>query len=497
MPPVDPYDELPYGDYAWQGSHPDQLAAVAWMRGLDPPPVETARVLELGCAAGGNLIAMAEGLPGAHLVGLDRSRVQVEQGRARLAQLGFDNVTLAQGDLADAAALDADPALQGSFDYVIAHGLWSWMPVAARQGLFRLAASRLAPGGVLYLSADVLPGCRFRQISRDLLGFHDDPGDPADARIDQARQILAVMAEACPPDSMHGAVLQAEARRAAEGEPSFVIHDRLSADYEPVLLAELARRAGAHGLRFVGDARPSHMTPAGLPAALEAALGAGDAGLLVRLQYADFVARRVFRRALFTGPGAPLSWPLDPARLDASHVRGDVEVRDVSGDEARGVERAAFEAITAAYPGSVPVASLAQTPADRARVRAMVMQAWAADTVQLRLRPSPAAATLPDRPRAPAVARLQASEGRPLVVNLLHGMVPVSPLHRVLLTAMDGRLDRGGLQSVAAVHAARGDLVVRADGERVEDPIALAGLLAEPVSRALRDLSRLGLVVAR
>ena len=494
MPPTDPYDELPYGDYAWQGSHPDALAAIAWLRGLEPAAVETARVLELGCAAGGNLLAMAEDLPRARFVGLDRSQVQVEQGRARLAQLGFENVMLVQGDLADPAALDADPALRGPFDFIIAHGLWSWMPRAARQGLFRLAAARLSPGGVLYLSADMLPGCRFRQISRDLLGFHDDPRDPAAARIDQARQILAVMAAACPPDSMHGAVLTAEAQRAADSDPSFLIHDRLSADYEPVLLAELARRAGEHGLRFLGDARPSHMTPAGLPDALVAALDAEDAGLLVRLQYADFVARRVFRRALFTGPGAPLSWPLDPSRVDRMHARGDVEVRDVSGDQARGVERATFEAITAAYPGSVPVASLAPTPGDRDRVRAVLMQAWASDTVPLRLRPSPVTATIPRRPRAPAVARLQAAEGRALVVNRLHGMVPVSALDRALLVAMNGRLDQSGLLAVAAAQAARGDLEVRADGDRVEDPIALAGLLADAVARALRDLSRRGLV---
>lgn len=47
------YDAVPYESDAFPQTAPGRLAAIAFLLGLDPIDVSTARVLEIGCAAGG------------------------------------------------------------------------------------------------------------------------------------------------------------------------------------------------------------------------------------------------------------------------------------------------------------------------------------------------------------------------------------------------------------------------------------------------------------
>src|SRR5205814_101248 len=110
--PVSSFDVLPYPHRAFAQTHPDVLATVATVFGMTPPAIESARVLELGCASGGNLIPMAETLPRARFVGVDASPRQVDAGRAVVRSLGLQNIDLRRQDISDFA--DAGP-----FDYII------------------------------------------------------------------------------------------------------------------------------------------------------------------------------------------------------------------------------------------------------------------------------------------------------------------------------------------------------------------------------------------
>jgi len=91
---ANPYDVTPYIDLSYKATHPDRLATMARLLGRSPAPLERCRVLEIGCAAGGNLLPMAYSLPHADFVGIDYSARQIEDGRARVAELGFYNVQL-------------------------------------------------------------------------------------------------------------------------------------------------------------------------------------------------------------------------------------------------------------------------------------------------------------------------------------------------------------------------------------------------------------------
>src|SRR5918992_5919816 len=120
-----PYEEVPYPGLAFPQTHPDRLALLAILHGLEPVPPDRARVLEVGCADGLNLVAMAGHSPGLTAVGFDL--VDPALGREAAAALGLANVTLEQADI-------ADPRDWGEFDYVVAHGVYAWVPDDVREG---------------------------------------------------------------------------------------------------------------------------------------------------------------------------------------------------------------------------------------------------------------------------------------------------------------------------------------------------------------------------
>ena len=111
------YDQLPYPSLAYSQTHPDRLATLATVLGMKPAPVDRCRVLELGCASGGNLIPMAYALPESKFVGVDASQVQVAEGQRVIEALALDNAKLQHMDI-----LDVDASL-GQFDYIIVHEL--------------------------------------------------------------------------------------------------------------------------------------------------------------------------------------------------------------------------------------------------------------------------------------------------------------------------------------------------------------------------------------
>src|SRR5690606_12966976 len=160
------YDLVPYTSYPYARSHPDRLATIARLFGMRPAEVERARVLELGCASGGNLVPIAEELPDAELVGIDLSARQVHDGQAAIPELGLRNVRLVHGDL---STVDES---WGRFDYVVCHGVYSWVPRSVQDRILEICAANLAPQGVAYISYNTYPGWHLRESVRHMMRWH-------------------------------------------------------------------------------------------------------------------------------------------------------------------------------------------------------------------------------------------------------------------------------------------------------------------------------------
>ena len=180
------YDAVPYAGHPFAQTHPDRLATLATLFGLKPAAPGRCRVLELGCGDAGNLAPMALALPETQFVGIDAAPGAIARGRALADAVGLPNLTL------ETVAIEDFEPDAGGFDYVIAHGVYSWLPAPARDRLLALCARALARSGVAYVSYNALPGGRLREALRDVLRFHTAEFEDPTERVGQARGAAAV-----------------------------------------------------------------------------------------------------------------------------------------------------------------------------------------------------------------------------------------------------------------------------------------------------------------
>jgi SAM-dependent methyltransferase len=186
VPPTDrtraAYAEVPYPGLAFPQSHPDRLATHARLMGMKPAPPERCRMVELGCADGGNLIPMAAALPDSEFLGLDLDPHALAVATERAAALGAANVTFVEAYLAT-----LDPGELGRFDYVVAHGVYSWVPEQVSERLLALCRAVLERHGVAYISYNALPGGHLRALTWDAMRFHVRALEAPEERVGAAR----------------------------------------------------------------------------------------------------------------------------------------------------------------------------------------------------------------------------------------------------------------------------------------------------------------------
>jgi SAM-dependent methyltransferase len=444
--PEDPYDRLPYTDHAYAETHPDRLAVVAMFSGWEPGPVESARILELGCGRGGNLLPMAAGLPQAELVGVDRSRRQIEEARSIAAATGLENTRFVE------ASFETLDGAGAPFDYVIAHGVASWVPPHARRSLLLAVAKALTPGGVAYLSFNVLPGWYDRMAARDWLRWGG--GDHARASLAWLRNHVS------PENADYRRRLDAVAARLDETEQAYLTHEYLTDDHHPLLVATLLAEASESGLAYLGDAIPGETALELLDDEVrDRARGMDAPGAL---QLVDFVRNTAFRRSLFVraDQGAARAWRWSPELKEgalerlrlASRLRPHThpssglterfDAGEVSVQVADGVTRHALHELTRIAPRSLPFSELAGRigASDQLALQKELFDLWlATGALELHTR-EPAIAVIPgDCPLACPVARWHALHGGAVTNRWHHEVRLADPVLRRVLALLDGR----------------------------------------------------------
>src|SRR5260370_22014321 len=113
---------------------------VGTLRGMFPASVDCCRVLELACGAGNNLITMAFNLPNSEFIGLDLAQRPIASGQALVDGLGLENVHLQQFDVSE---ISRERFRQ--FHYIVAHGLYSWVPEPVRDRILATCPELLTP----------------------------------------------------------------------------------------------------------------------------------------------------------------------------------------------------------------------------------------------------------------------------------------------------------------------------------------------------------------
>ena len=475
-----PYDEVAYRGHAVPQTHPDRLATLATLFGMKPAAVEACRVLEVGCGDGRNLIPMAYALPGSRFVGIDLAEQPIATGQAMIEALGLKNITLRQLDI-----LEAGKTL-GEFDYLISHGVYSWVPADVQEKLLAICRENLSANGVAYVSYDAYPGAHLGKLTREMMLHHvRSIGDPAQ-KIYQARALIKFLSEARREEDFYGVFLKDEAERVAEWSDWSIFHDNLAPVYFPVYFHEFVEHAARHGLAFLAEADYYQMHPQTSNVKALERLQQLEGNENAREQYLDFLCCRHFRRTLLCHEGIKLSRDLKPEKLRAFRiaslaqpVRPDPEIRSAAVEEFRGSKgasisigyplgKAALTVLSRAWPRGLAFdelvgraralaggdGAMGENLTDRSAhaedVRVLgelVLRAYAANLVELHVYAPRLAVEPGERPCASAVARLEIGRGNK-VTNLLHGTIEVQDkLCAALLRLLDGTRDRGRLLS--------------------------------------------------
>jgi cyclopropane fatty-acyl-phospholipid synthase-like methyltransferase/methyltransferase-like protein len=467
------YDEFPYLSLAFARSHPDRLATIARLHGLRPAPVGECRVLEIGCAAGGNLIPMAAALPRSRFLGIDFSAVQVREGAADIAALGLTNIALEQTDVRDFGEAS------GMFDYIIAHGVYSWVPPDVQEKLLDVCSRQLAPRGIAYISYNALPGWNMRGIVRDAMRYHTRQFPDARTRVQQARAMLEFLAQATEgAQSTYALMLRSEAEQLGRAADCYVLHDHLEEFNEPLFFHQFAARAARHDLAFLAEAEFRMMQIGGLPAPVGYALNRIAPEILQREQLTDFLRNRTFRQTLLVHTDAPIDRSLTPERVSALWVASAARAAGSGGDlrspvadefrmpDGRGlrtphpISKAAMAVLAERWPAPIPFSDLAAMAAARigligdvddvqsATLASDLLKSFCAGAVELHAL-GPAFVIEPGaRPQASPVARLQTTRAA-RVTNMRHEMVGIDDADRRLLSLLDGSLERAALAAQA------------------------------------------------
>lgn len=518
---TNPYDATPYQSYAYGASHPSRLAVVASLFGLQAVALETAQVLEIGCASGGNLLPMAASLPGARFVGLDYSPVQIDLALKAKAELGLTNIEFHCVDLRCAYTLGL-----GTFDYVIAHGIYSWLPPDAQAALLALCQDSLAPQGIAYVSYNTLPGWRMRGIIREMMLFHaelfPDPGQ----KVVQAKALLNFMAQQVPTENNpYGQYLRHELKLVSAVSDSYLSHDHLEEHNEALYFRDFMARANAAGLAYLGEADFSSMVGAGVSNAAYQQL-AGEVKDIIRLeQYLDFMRNRTFRMTLLVRQGSEIkrnvtgdrlqnlwvSSALKPATACDTATMDETSFQSASGHGLRTghqITKAALLVLQEQFPGALAFKELlglarsrlpsswcdaVSTRQDATTLGSDLLLGYMAPgTLQLYAGAPGAVVTPGNSPLASAYARWQARTAQ-VVTNLRHETVEISAIARFLLPLLDGRHDLATLRDQLRIALAEGTVQLEHGGQ--VDPSEAAGLaLQETLNLVLKSLAADGLL---
>ena len=328
-------------------------------------------------------------------------------------------------DVADAADL-------GEFDYILAHGLYSWVPQHVREKILALCGRSLAANGVAYLSYNAYPGSHLRDMVRGMMLYHTAHIPEPERRIGQARGLVKFLAESKEPKEFYHHVLGQELKRMERHTDAGLFHDDLSSINQPFYFHEFMANAAPHGLQFLAEADMMDNRRQVYPPQVEAVLATLDpADIIARQQYLDFLRSRGFRQTLLCRNGVQLERDVPPERACGMRVAGQISAASAKPDlhspaaeifygpkkaeieTDRPLVKTAFAKLGARWPECLHFRELLahsmaelgrsgaeETAEDTANLAAALLQAHEAGFVEFRMHKARFVTEPGDRPRA-------------------------------------------------------------------------------------------------
>ena len=449
------YEQTRYPAFVHPRTHPSRLAAVASLCGHASPDVTRARVLDIGCGSGTNLLAMAASLPGGQFFGVDFSEPDIAAAWKLAEESGASNIQFATADV-----MHWEPVEQ--FEYVIAYGLFSWVPDEVKDRLLSLISQVLAPGGVAAVSYAVYPGSKVDEGLRDLLINDGAKSAQVSGRVTAAIDVLGLLERAWSrsPDAAMASYHIERSTRIRTKSTAYLALDDLGIVRDPCYLTQFADWAWEHGLSYLGDADLATALPASLPPDTAAEITAMGLGPLEQSQFLDYVTQRTFRTSLLVKGGARVASDLTPAAIANLSLRTTLRLASSSGPGLKFQAESGNEIALPGVAGPV-VEHLARQPhqfvplsqavcaieADlglvldtdqRASLYRELLDLIAIRLIEVSTVPSSLTGPVPVRPLLSPINRLLARD-HGMVVSMSHEPVTLTADEQQMAALLDGR----------------------------------------------------------
>jgi methyltransferase-like protein/ubiquinone/menaquinone biosynthesis C-methylase UbiE len=465
-------------------------------------------------------------LSGATFLGIDLSQRQIDEGRRTIAALGLRNIELVH------ASIDTIGDEHGQFDYIICHGVFSWVPRPIQDHILRVCSRNLAADGVAYVSYNTYPGWFMRGMVRRMMGFHARRFSEPATQLEQARALLDFLAQASTGvDATYHALLSREINILRQCNDSYIYHEHLEEINEPLFFHEFIERAAAAGLRYLAEPHLSEMVACDVPAEIAAVLGKVGPNIVQFEQYLDFLKNRTFRRTLLCHTERVPDREIGPARLRDFRVASPLKRRGADGslggtDEwefvgsgetsvkvGAAVHKAALTVLEQSWPAAMTLDDLAhrsqawldgqsadagQHKAEPAALAELVLPLYLKQMLEISVEPPRFATTVTadtgNNLRASPYARHQAQQGM-VVTNLRHQRVQLGALDHEVLQHLDGSRDRQALAAVLGEALTSGRLTIQNDAGALPSAELTPALIAEILEQSLLSLARQALLM--
>lgn len=539
---LEQYDTFGYDDFPFRATHPDWLSVAGRMLGVRTPRADRASVLELGCGRGANLVGLALALPDAEFLGIDAAEAQIAEARAEAEALKLENLTLQVGDLSQP---DTDDIIgfsceRGTVDYIICHGVYSWVPAAIRERILELVRARLAPGGIAYISFNALPGWHARGLMRDVLR-RVATGATAAERATSARGFLDLWKRHLGADQALSDYLQSEIELLGRLSDRYLFFEHLVEENSAFYLEDFVGKVRGVGLEYLGDADLGTMRPEQLGDDAAEEIGRLELDHVGTEALLDLLTSRLFRRALICRPedvgslggehplhDAWLQADLDVAGLqvdlmapaestsplesgaaittDAAQV--EVQLTDDAGSLLSSddpVVTTALWIMSETRPAGLNVETLTSGVAERLgravepELNEEVRHAMEALVLHGRVDAGRVdrgiTHVIDEQPIVSRLVRRQAEGASAYATTSRHDHLALDRLDHVLLALLDGRHQRQDLADAALFALSDGDLEITVDDRSLAGSGDEVDLITEIIDEKLEQYRRVGLLL--
>lgn len=513
------YDTEPYTSFPFAKSYPVHLAALATLFGLQAPAVSGARILELGCASGGNSIPLAIRYPDCSVTGIDLSSVQIKAGQAVVEALGLKNVRLVQGDLTrlNARQLKAD----AQYDYIICHGVYSWVPPEVQDAILRICHEHLTPTGIAYLSYNTYPGWKAKEVIRDAMQLRSQQPAAHANRLGFARGMIDFLEEVALEGSLLQRIVKEHGPLVHNSQDYYVKHEYLEECNAPVYFLKFLERAHAHGLSYLAEASQGTMFASNYPDSIAHPLlreSGGDQILLE--QYLDFVTNRTFRQTLLVHAdrASSIQYRLRPESVRVLHYAALLQppgaVKSVVFDASAvtyatalgatvtlssAAAKAGAQALSQAWPETLDVPTLVARSAHLLAEQGVSVDGLETALLELLefllihdllhmstmpVRRSEQVGSLSLPPVWRRYAQATGTQGVAHVTGIWHEPIILNPIEQGVMPFLTDDLDPEALEEVVMGLVREGGLTFTVNGEPVQELVMLQASVREHV-RAL------------